>query len=297
MRPAERGLLLLASNLGDPRRCALTTAQMRILAERARLITRSDGQRELEVSDLVAVGYGREMAQRIVDLLSQEDVLDYYLQKGREQGCTPISRVTPGYPIRMRKCLGLESPACLWAKGDISLLDGPKVALVGSRDIRQENKSFAEKAGQEAAKQGYILLSGNARGADKAAQEACLASGGKVISIVADSLAQKKYREDVLYLSEEDCDQPFSAWRALSRNRMIHAMADLTLVAQSDLRTGGTWQGTALNLQHGWSPVRCFRDGSEASLQMEQMGAELITMEQLEDLAMLSCKQKSLFDE
>ena len=296
MRPAERGFLLLASNLGDLRRNPLTAAQMRILAERARLLNLADGQRELEESDFVTIGYGREMAQRIVKLLSEEDVLDYYLQKGRVQGCIPITRVTPGYPLRMRKCLGLESPACLWAKGDISLLNGHKVALVGSRDIREENEAFAKRAGQEVAGQGYILVSGNARGADKAAQEACLAAGGKIISVVADSLAQKKLREGVLYLSQEDCDQGFSAQRALHRNRLIHAMADLTLIAQSNLETGGTWQGTALNLQYGWSPVCCFRDGSEASVRLEQMGAELISLSQLEDLEKLCGRTQSLFD-
>jgi hypothetical protein len=37
------------------------------------------------------------------------------------------------------------------------------------------------------------------------------------------------------------------------------------------------------NLHFGWSPVACFRDGSAASLELEQMGAYLIGMEDLEE--------------
>lgn len=296
MRPAERGFLLLGSCLGDSRRHPLSVAQMRILADRARLLDRTNSRSELQEADLVAVGYGREMAERIVKLLSEEDVLDYYLQKARKSDCIPLTRVTAGYPFRVREGLGLESPNCLWAKGDLSLLDGPKVALVGSRELRQENAAFARKAGQEAARQGYTLVSGNARGADRTAQEACLAAGGRVISVIADRLAEKESCDGVLYLSEEDYDQSFSPQRALSRNRVIHALADLALVAQCDLESGGTWQGAALNLRHGWSPVRCFRDGSEAAAHLEQMGAVLIGLKELEDLLALKRKDISLFD-
>lgn len=296
MRAAERGFLLLASTLGDLRRPTLTATQLRILSERTRLLNPEQGQRELTESDLVSVGYGKEMARRILKLLSQEDVLDYYLQKGRAADCVPITRVTPGYPLGLRKGLGLESPACLWTKGDLSLLERPRVALVGSRDIRPENAAFARKVGEEAAKQGYVLVSGNARGADRIAQEACLAEGGRVICVIADGLEQKKRHPSVLYLSEETYDQPFSIQRALSRNRVIHALANVTMVAQCELEAGGTWQGTSLNLHYGWSPVRCFRDGSEAMTQLEQRGAELISMEQLEDLERLCGRNQSLFD-
>ena len=127
------------------------------------------------------------------------------------------------------------------------------------------------------------MVSGNARGADRAAQEACLVSGGKVISIVADELWKHRFRENVLYLSEEDYDSPFTSQRALSRNRCIHALGQMVFVAQSGLQKGGTWNGTVKNLHFGWSPVACFRDGSDASKALEQLGAYLIGMEDLKE--------------
>lgn len=288
MRGPERGFLLLSSCLGDPDRKPLTTAQLRTLADRSWQLDAPTEERELQEADLMALGYSRDMAARIIGLLSQEAVLDHYLSRGRRADCVPLTRVSEGYPLLLRKRLGLDSPGVLWAKGDLELLNKPKLALVGSRELNPENQRFAEEAGRQAALQGYVLVSGNARGADRCAQESCLRCGGQVISVVADELSRHSLRENVLYLSEEDFDLGFSAQRALSRNRVIHALGEKTLVAQCSLGMGGSWDGTVKNLRFGWSAVFCFNDGSEASLQLEQMGAELIEPAQLGDISQLS---------
>ena len=127
------------------------------------------------------------------------------------------------------------------------------------------------------------------------AQEACLKAGGRVVSIVADSLASHRERNNVLYVSEDDFDAEFSAQRALSRNRCIHALGRMVFVAQSSLGTGGTWDGTVKNLRFGWSSVACFRDGSEASVQLEQMGAYLVGPEDLADFGCLPESEENLF--
>ena len=284
---AERGFLLLSSHLGNPERKPLTTAQLRTLADRMRYAPRLPEERDLMVSDLTALGYRSDMARRILALLDEEDLLDRYLIRGARQGCVPITRVSGDYPVILRQRLGLDSPGCLWAKGDVSILNTPAIALVGSRDLNPENKAFAEAVGREAAIQGLTLVSGNARGADKTAQEACLNAGGRVISIVADSLASHKERYNMLYVSEDDFEAEFSAQRALSRNRCIHALGRMVFVAQSRAQQGGTWDGTVKNLRFGWSPVACFRDGSEASRQLEEMGAYLIGKEDLKDFGTL----------
>ncbi len=295
MTGAEKGFLLLSSHLGNPERKPLTTAQLRTLADRMRHVPRFPEDRDLEIRDLTALGYGRDMAQRILALLDEEELLEYYLSKGLRQGCIPITRVSEGYPVILRQRLGLDSPGCLWVKGDISILNTPAISLVGSRDLYPENREFAETVGREAAMQGLTLVSGNARGADKAAQEACLKAGGRVISIVADSLADHKERRNVLYVSEEDFEAEFSAQRALSRNRCIHALGRMVFVAQSGLQQGGTWDGTVKNLRFGWSTVACFRDGSEASVQLEQMGAYLVGPEDLKDFGTLPESEECLF--
>lgn len=295
MNAREQGFLLLTSELGVPGRKTLTTAQLRTLAKRVRSVDWQGADRDMTLPDLMSLGYGQELAQRILVLLEDGELLNYYCQRGKQAGCYPLSRVTAGYPEELRQALGWEAPGCLWYKGNLEILNMPKISLVGSRDLSSENQRFAEEVGRQAALQGYALVSGNARGADKAAQFACLRHGGKVISVVADSLAQRTPREHVLYLSEDDFDAPFSAQRAISRNRCIHGLGDVTFVAQSGYETGGTWDGTVKNLRFGWSPVYVYADGSPAQQVLEEMGAICIEPKQLSDFLTLPAPVADLF--
>ena len=295
MTPREAGFLLLSSHLGDPARKVLTVSQLRTLANRARELPNED--REMTAEDLISIGYDRGMAERMIALLSAEEQLDWDVKKGQKQNCVPITRISEAYPAVLRRRLGLDSPGCLWAKGDIRLLTKPAVALVGSRELKGENRGFAREVGRQAALQGYVLISGNARGADSAAQESCLEAGGQVISVVADCLEDHPMQDNVLYLSEDGFDLPFSAQRALSRNRIIHSLGKVTFAAQCDMEKGGTWDGTTKNLRFGWSPVFCFGDGSEAMTELSQMGAALIGREELEDFQRLQGNTLNFIDQ
>ena len=287
MNAREQGFLLLTSSFGDPERKPLTIPQLRTLAKRIRTMLPPSENRELMQTDLLDIGYSAGEAQRILHLLSQQNTLNDYLQQGARNGCYPITRVSPHYPALLRQRLGLDTPGCLWAKGDLSILSGPAIALVGSRELNKNNRRFAEEAGRQAALQGITLISGNARGADRAAQESCLAHGGTVISVVADALAKCPPQDHILYLSEDSFDLPFSTQRALSRNRVIHCLGQKTLIAQCSLFQGGTWDGTAKNLTQQWSPVFCYDDHSEAANELARMGAVLIQENHLSNLSLL----------
>ena len=281
MTAQERGFLLLTSRLGDPDRKPLTVAQFRELTKRMYQVEIPAENRELGKSDLMKIGCDKEMAERILRLLSQTEQLDWYLSKGRQQDCFPLTRNNPAYPAKLRTCLGMDAPGSLWTKGDRELLQMPAVSLVGSRELNAENYQFAKEVGRQAALQGRVLISGNARGADRAAQESCLECGGKVIKVVADALREHSVKRNVLYVSEESFDLPFSAVRALQRNRIIHSLGQVVFVAQCALGKGGTWDGTLKNLRNNWNPVLCFDDGSAAVLELKQMGAIPVSKEVL----------------
>ena len=286
----------MTSHLGDPDSKPLTVAQFRTLFNRVQNVEKTDEIRELTARDLQALGYSPEAANHILMLLSRQDQLDYYVNQAGKYDCYPITRISKLYPMALRQRLGIDCPGCLWAKGDGSLLSRPAVALVGSRDLYQENRMFAQEIGRQAALQGYVLVSGNARGADQTAQESCLQYGGQVISIVADSLAKCQDRPGVLYLSEDGFDFGFSSIRALSRNRLIHTMGVVTLVAQCTYGKGGTWSGTTQNLRHNWSPVFCFQDGSDSVRGLQEMGAKAVDVYDLNDISALQDEKITFFD-
>ena len=77
-------------------------AQLRSLAMRIHSIRHPNDDRMLTQQDLLAVGCGREEAQQILALLSQEQALHSYLSQGKLYGCTALTRASDDYPAIIR---------------------------------------------------------------------------------------------------------------------------------------------------------------------------------------------------
>ena len=294
MTAAEEGVLLLCCKLGDPQSRPLTMAQFRELGARVRADDGcADAFRQVTRQDLIHLGYSGDDAARIVLLLDRQLQLERYLAKAERCGICPVTRVSGVYPQKVSRHKGLSCPPTLFALGDLSLLKHSCVAVVGSRNLSSANEAFAREAGRCAAKEGLVLVSGGAVGADLAAQEACLAAGGSCIVVLPGELSGQKPRKNVLYLTEDGYDLPFSPARALHRNHLIHMLGEKTLVAQCTFGKGGTWKGCEENLRHGWSELYVFNDGSEGSRALMEQGANGIS--DLCSIRDLRPKELSLF--
>ena len=254
---------------------ALSLAQARELSRRARAagIGEEDPFRDVTVKDVRRLGYSEYEAGHIVSLLGRERQLDGYLLAAEKAGVTVITRLDNRFPRKLREQLGARCPAALFCRGDLRLLQRPCISVVGSRHLAQPGAQFAAQAGCLAAKEGFTLCSGDAMGADRTAQEACLRGGGSVLIFPATELVYCPARENVLYAAEGGFELGFSAQRALGRNRFIHAMGEKTLVAQTGFGKGGTWSGSLDNLQHEYSPLFVFDDKSEGAQALCARGA------------------------
>ena len=295
MTAAERGLLLLCAELGDGRK-PLTAAELRSL--RAGVLAGGgagpEAERPLREKDLTALGFDADFACRVTELLGRERELERYLCAAAEHGIRPLTRISEDYPPRLRR-LGGDAPAVLFCRGDASLLKRPAVALVGSRKLRPEGEVFARRVGELAAEEGFVLVSGNAVGADQTAQRACLGRGGCVISVLPDSLREHEPPESrLLYLSLRGWHLPMTPVRALERNRVIHALGEKTLAAQTGL-CGGTRRGSEENLRRGLSPLFVHADGSPGSLALQDLGAVPVRTEELRSLRALTPAQLGMF--
>lgn len=254
---------------------ALSLAQARELSRRARAagIGEEDPFRDVTVKDVRKLGYSEYEAGHIVSLLGRERQLDGYLLAAEKADVAVITRLDARFPQRLREQLGARCPAALFCRGDLELLQSVCVSVVGSRRLASPGAQFAAQAGRLAAKEGFTLCSGDAMGADRTAQEACLRGGGSVLIFPATELVYCPARENVLYAAEGGFELGFSAQRALGRNRFIHAMGEKTLVAQTSFGKGGTWNGSLDNLQHEYSPLFVFDDGSEGARALCARGA------------------------
>lgn len=124
------------------------------------------------------------------------------------------------------------------------------MAIVGTRHADEPARRFAFGLAQDLAALGVVVVSGGARGIDRAAHDGALAAKGRTVAIVAGGLANpyppqhRALFSDIVEaggaLLSEDLEDDATApgWKFLARNRLVAAMARLTVVVQAPRRSG-----------------------------------------------------------
>ncbi|QFT55567.1 DNA-processing protein DprA [Microbulbifer sp. THAF38] len=97
-----------------------------------------------------------------------------------------IQRGNPAYPASLEEAP--NPPATLYARGNVSLLNRPGVAIVGSRDASPNGLEIARRIAGYVVSKGNVVISGLALGIDAAAHEGALAAGGDTIAVLAHGL-------------------------------------------------------------------------------------------------------------
>lgn len=267
MRRAEYLMLLLTCPLGR-RLSPLTMSEYRRVSQYIRQAAPSLGSEPMTKELLLSLGCDEVEADKVVKLLQSEQVAQRYLSARPE--IAVLTRLSEGFPNELRRLQ--ECPSALFCLGDTDLFAKPKISVVGNRLLSEEAAAFAAEIGQTAAREGFVLVSGGANGADSIAQEACLQAGGAVISILPSALPRQA-KKNVLYCSDEGYANAFTSHRALRRNHYIHALGERCYVAQCLHPRGGTWDGCVDNLKRKLSPVCIRNDGSEGAKQLLSLGA------------------------
>ena len=146
-------------------------------------------------------------------------------------------------------------PPVLFARGDLALLEGRRVAVVGTRNATVGGRATARLLGHGLATAGVHVLSGLARGVDGYAHRGALAAGveqsdgaGRPIGIVASGHDVIYPREHAdlwnsvadcgLLLSESPPGTPPEPHRFPLRNRIVAALSEIVIVVESRERGG-----------------------------------------------------------
>lgn len=151
------------------------------------------------------------------------------------------------YPAGLR--ILASPPAVLYARGDLSVLDKPCVAIVGSRQPTPYGITVAYEAAREAARAGLVVVSGMARGLDARAHRGALDAGGSTIAVLGCGFDVPYPVENVdlleavprhgLLLTEAAPGTRPTKWSFPARNRIIAALAKCLLVVEGRAK-GGT---------------------------------------------------------
>lgn len=103
------------------------------------------------------------------------------VERMEEQGAGFLTHDCPEYPERLREIY--DPPAVLWYRGDVSLLQQPGGAVVGTRQPTPYGAGMAQMLSRELASRGLVILSGMARGVDTKAHEGALEARGKTVAV------------------------------------------------------------------------------------------------------------------
>lgn len=224
-------------------------------------------------------------SQRMESLLGRAAVLSQAMEHWGEESIWVVGRFDAEYPKRFGERLGESAPPLLYGCGDGALLERGGVAVVGSRHADADLLDYTVNVGRVIADAGRLVISGGARGIDRAAMIGAVRAGGVAVGVLADSLERvagvRENRESLtdrrmVLVSPYDPLAGFNVGHAMSRNKLIYALADAGLVVTSDFQKGGTWAGAVEQLERlHFVPlfVRSAADASKGIQALLQRGA------------------------
>ena len=172
-------------------------------------------------------------------------VVDEELRRAQKIGAQLICWGSRNYPASLTEIP--DAPPLMWAVGDISLLSRPMVALVGARNASSLGLRMAGRLAKDLTRDGYVVVSGLARGIDTAAHEAALAHG-QTIAIMPGGVDQiypsenthlsKEIAENGLRLSEQPIGLSPQARHFPLRNRIISGLSQAVVVVEAAAKSG-----------------------------------------------------------
>lgn len=141
-------------------------------------------------------------------------------------------------------------PKQLYYLGDLeSMLDKPRLAIVGSRKVSAYGRSVTVAMSKQAAEQGIVIVSGLALGVDGFAHQGALEARGKTVAVMAcgldkiypathRGLAQQILEQGGAIVSEYPLGTAPYKTNFLERNRIISGLSDAVLITEAALRSG-----------------------------------------------------------
>ena len=259
-----KAILLLTAPLiagrgkGKPSVKPLGVGEYRRLARRLRELRRQPA----DLLDPGADGIVNECRsdpdpERLERLLGRGFLLAQAVERWRTRAIWVLSRADADYPRLLKQRLGEDAPPVLYGCGDAAILRAGGLAVVGSRNVDDALIEYTGNVGRLAASAGRGLVSGGARGIDRAAMHGALDAGGRVVGVLADGLERaamlRDHREALMdgrlvLISPYDPATRFQVGHAMQRNKLIYALSDAALVVNSDYGKGGTWTGAVEQL-------------------------------------------------
>jgi DNA processing protein len=157
-----------------------------------------------------------------------------------------IDRDHPGYPSRL---LELKvPPPVIYTRGTFAVAAPPAVAIVGTRTASPYGLRVARALATACVRAGVCVVSGLARGVDGVAHQAALDANGRTVAVLGTGpdlyyprshrTLQERIARDGLLISEHPPGSTGHGGSFPQRNRLIAALADVTVVVEAGEKSG-----------------------------------------------------------
>ena len=172
-------------------------------------------------------------------------------------GATWVTRNDDAYPAKLGA--HLHAPRWLFRRGETSA--APALAIVGTRTCTAYGIDLAMAYGAAAAEMGWTVVSGLARGIDRAGHVGALGASGHATAVLGSGIdvvyprSNRDIHDQILesggaVVSEFPPGTRPDGWRFPTRNRIIVGMSDIVLVVEAG-ETGGALITAGIALDWG----------------------------------------------
>lgn len=191
------------------------------------------------------------MTEQIKALRQPEMDAAHDLAECGNQGIRAITQQDLLYPFEKLLIAGRARPALLFLKGNVELLKMPAIGISGSRQAAENSLKATNELCERLAEEGWVIVSGGARGVDEVAHLAAIRKGAGTIIVMPtgffkpnfrDELKKRLDEEKTLLISEFPPEQGWTPGMAMMRNRLIAALSRGVVLVEPGSRggTGGT---------------------------------------------------------
>lgn len=222
---------------------------------------------------------------RLETLLDRGFQMSQAIEKWNARGIWITSRADADYPEMLKTKLQERAPTLIYGCGEKKLLHNGGLAVVGSRGADEQSLEFTQSVSRLAASAGVTIISGGAKGVDRAAMAGSLEAGGTAVGVLADQLQRLAVAPDcrepirdgrLTLISLVDPSVGFNVGNAMQRNKIIYCLADAALVVSSEVNKGGTWAGAIEQLDRFKNRavyVRTNSSSADGNKELERRGA------------------------
>ncbi len=182
-------------------------------------------------------------AYAVLEARADEELLTRELREIKKLGLRVLVIGYDGYPERLKNSMEYPPPV-LYARGDVSVLSLPSVAMVGSRASTDYGRRVASEWAAELSGT-FAIVSGHATGIDTYALGGALEAGGRAISVLAcghdrfdEPSFMRKAEDRLLVISEYPPGRRANKFVYHERNRLISGLSDGVIVVEAGEKSG-----------------------------------------------------------